>query len=185
MNAFGFVFAASLAGLAAASAASAQGVGAPMREAVAAEIRDCRAGTDVAMPVIAWGADGVTLQANGGGFETAPGPLADAGWSLALSLQDAFAEQLEDYLSCGSPFLRGTLGMLVAAAPVTEADPRTEQVVIFKHSWSAGDGIVAAEGISNASDLAGKRIAVQAYGPHLDFVGRIVADAGLTLDDVE
>ena len=75
--------------------------------------------------------------------------------------------------------------MLMAASPLTEADARTEQVVIYKHSWSAGDGIVAADGIANAADLAGKRIAVQAYGPHIDFVARILDDAGLSVDDVE
>ncbi|MEM6958986.1 MAG: ABC transporter substrate-binding protein, partial [Myxococcota bacterium] len=61
----------------------------------------------------------------------------------------------------------------------------TEQVVIFKHSFSAGDGIVAGEGIARVSDLRGKRIAIQANGPHVDFVGRILADGGLSFDDVE
>ncbi|MBL4559171.1 MAG: ABC transporter substrate-binding protein [Rhodobacteraceae bacterium] len=47
-----------------------------------------------------------------------------------------------------------------------------------------GDGIVAAEGIRSPADLRGKRIAIQAYGPHVDFVGRVLADAGLSFDDV-
>jgi len=81
--------------------------------------------------------------------------------------------------------LRGTLGMLASAAPLTEFDPRTEQIVFFKHSFSAGDGIVAGEGIERISDLAGKRIAVQANGPHVDFVGRILADGGVSFNDVE
>ena len=156
-----------------------------LAETVDASVRDCRGGTDQAMPLIAWGADGVTVVANGGALETEEGLLAEAGWSLELSVEDDFAAQLEAYLTCASPFLRGTLGMLVAAAPVTEADPRTEQVVFYKHSWSAGDGVVAGPGIASVADLAGRRIALQANGPHVDFLARILADGGLGIDGVE
>ena len=167
-----------------AGAALAQSIGAPMNEVVDTGVADCRTGTEVSMPLIAWGADGVAIHANGNGFEPG-GSLADAGWDVTLTVADDFKRQVEDYMRCASPFLRGTLGMLTAAAPVTEADPRTEQVVFFKHSWSAGDGIVAGPGIRQISDLAGKRIAIQAYGPHVDFVGRILTDGGLSFDDVE
>jgi hypothetical protein len=56
--------------------------------------------------------------------------------------------------------------------------------VIYKHSWSAGDGIVAGPGIDKVGDLVGKSIAIQAYGPHVDFVGRVLADGGLSFSDV-
>ena len=75
--------------------------------------------------------------------------------------------------------------MLTAAAPVTEADARTEQVVIYKHSWSAGDAIVGDASIKSVKDLVGKKIAIQAYGPHVAFVGRVLADSGVSLRDVE
>ncbi len=155
-----------------------------LADTVTENVRDCRAGTSTTMPLIAWGADGVTIEANGGELSPGAGAFADAGWTLTLEVKDDFAAQVSDYVTCQSPFLRGTLGMLMAASPVTEADSRTEQVVIYKHSWSAGDGIVAADGIGNAADLVGKRIAVQAYGPHIDFVARILDDAGLSVDDV-
>lgn len=157
----------------------------PLAETVTDAVRDCRAGTTTNMPLIAWGADGVTIEANGGALTPDAGAFQEAGWTLTLEPKDDFAAQVSDYLTCESPFLRGTLGMLMAASPVTEADARTEQVVIYKHSWSAGDGIVGADGIRAASDLAGKRIAVQAYGPHIDFVARILDDAGLSVDDVD
>ncbi|MEO1197112.1 MAG: ABC transporter substrate-binding protein [Pseudomonadota bacterium] len=160
-------------------------VDSPLADTVTDRVQDCRAGTSTNMPLIAWGADGVTIEANGGALTPGAGAFADAGWTLDLAVKDDFAAQVSDYVTCDSPFLRGTLGMLMAASPVTEADARTEQVVIYKHSWSAGDGIVAADGIANATDLAGKRIAVQAYGPHIDFVARILDDAGLSVDDVE
>ena len=159
--------------------------GAPLAETVTAPVRDCGSGWQASMPLIAWGADGVVAYANGSALEPKGGLLGDAGLPLELAVVDDFGAQLEAYLACETPYLRGTLGMLAAAAPVTEYDPRTEQIVIFKHSFSAGDGIVAAEGISRISDLKGKRVAIQVNGPHVDFVGRILSDAGLSFDDIE
>ena len=159
--------------------------GAPLVEVVTEPVRDCSAGWIEQMPVIAWGADGIVAYANGSSLSNDGGLLGDAGLPLALSVEDSFEDQLASYLSCETPYLRGTLGMLASAAPVTEFDPRTEQIVFFKHSFSAGDGIVAGEGIARIADLAGKRIAVQANGPHVDFIGRILSDGGLSFDDVE
>ncbi|MEM6276532.1 MAG: ABC transporter substrate-binding protein [Pseudomonadota bacterium] len=156
-----------------------------LAEVVTDPVRDCAAGWNENMPLIAWGADGVVAWANGGALQNDGGLLGEAGLPLSLSVEDSFEVQLRDYLSCETPYLRGTLGMLAAAAPVTEFDARTEQIVFFKHSFSAGDGIVAAEGIARIGDLSGKRIAIQANGPHVDFVGRILSDGGLSFSDVE
>lgn len=156
-----------------------------LAEVVTDPVRDCRAGWIEDMPLIAWGADGVVAYANGASLENNGGALGDAGLPLSLNVEDSFEAQLKSYLACETPYLRGTLGMLAAAAPVTEFDPRTEQIVFFKHSFSAGDGIVAGEGIARIADLRGKRIAIQANGPHVDFVGRILADGGLSFEDVE
>lgn len=159
--------------------------GDPLAETVTDPVRDCAAGWNENMPLIAWGADGVVAYANGASLQSASGPLAEAGLPLSLSVVDSFETQLRAYLACETPYLRGTLGMLASAAPVTEFDPRTEQIVFFKHSFSAGDGIVAGEGIARIADLKGKRVAIQANGPHVDFVGRILADGGLSFDDIE
>lgn len=161
-------------------------LGEPLAQIVKNGVEDCRVSPkNVGMPFIAWGADAIAIEANGGTLKTSKGShVAKTGWNITLELEDNFKTQLENYLACDSPFLRGTLGMLTAAAPVTNADARTEQVVIFKYSWSAGDGIVAGHGINRVKDLAGKRIAIQAYGPHLDFVARILDDADMSLDDV-
>ncbi|MGR3491573.1 MAG: ABC transporter substrate-binding protein, partial [Shimia sp.] len=156
-----------------------------LAEVVTDPVRDCAGGWIEDMPLIAWGADGVVAYANGASLENDGGLLGDAGLPLSLSVVDSFEAQLGSYLACETPYLRGTLGMLAAAAPVTEFDPRTEQIVFFKHSFSAGDGIVGAEGIAQIGDLAGQRIAIQANGPHVDFVGRILADGGLSFEEVE
>lgn len=163
----------------------AQAPGAPMAEIVTDSVRDCSLNDNWNMPLIAWGADAVTIYANGGALLPSGGFLEQRGTPLSLSVVDNFSQQLSDYLTCESPFLRGTLGMLTAAAPVTEADPRTEQVVIYKHSWSAGDGIVGGPDVKSVKDLTGRRIAIQAYGPHVAFVGRVLADSGVSMRDVE
>lgn len=172
-------------GLAIAGHAAFADAGDLLAEVVTDPVRDCQAGWNENMPLIAWGADGVVAYANGGSLENGGGLLGDAGLPLSLTVEDNFESQLSAYLSCETPYLRGTLGMLAAAAPVTEFDPRTEQVVFFKHSFSAGDGIVVAEDIDRIGDLREKRIAIQANGPHVDFVGRILSDGGLSFDDVE
>ena len=161
------------------------GPGDRLAEVVTSPVRDCAAGWNDNMPLIAWGADGVVAYANGGALENAGGVLGDAGLGLSLSVVDSFEAQLKSYLSCETPYLRGTLGMLAAAAPVTEFDARTEQIVFYKHSFSAGDGIVAGAGIGRIEDLKGKKIAIQANGPHVDFVGRILADGGVSFDEIE
>ncbi len=165
--------------------ALAQSAGAPMAELVTESVRDCNLGGTMNMPLIAWGADAVTIYANGGDLKPGDGLLKDRGVPLNLAVEDNFSKQLAAYLRCETPFLRGTLGMLTAAAPVTEADPRTEQIVIYKHSWSAGDGIVGGPNVASVKDLAGKKIAIQAHGPHIAFVGRVLADSGVAMKDVE
>jgi ABC-type nitrate/sulfonate/bicarbonate transport system substrate-binding protein len=159
----------------------------PMRSVVNADIRDCRysAGSPIAVPLITWGADLVTIAANGGAGTTAGSLAGQAGLSLKLTRQDAFPRQVEAYLRCDSPFLRATVGMAASAADLTQADPRTELVAIYQHSWSAGgDALVAKGGIKNIADLRGKTVALQSYGPHVELFLRILSDAGLQPGDV-
>ncbi len=185
MRRFAYLLACGCASLSLTANSALAQAGATLAETVTTDVRDCSAGWATEMPLIAWGADGVVAYANGSALSNDGGLLGEAGLGLNLTVQDNFEVQVENYLTCASPFLRGTLGMLAAAAPVTQSDPRTEQIVFYKHSFSAGDGIVGGDGIRKIADLAGKRIAVQANGPHVDFVGRILADGGLSFDDVE
>ncbi len=104
---------------------------------------------------------------------------------MRLVREDVFRKQVEAYLSGRSPYLRGTLGMINMAAETLNADARTKPVVIYQHTWSVGgDALVVKAGINSAKDLKGKRIALQAYGPHLDYMSKVLADAGLSVRDV-
>jgi outer membrane protein OmpA-like peptidoglycan-associated protein len=144
------------------------------------------AGGTLQVPIITWGGDMATILANGSAPRTAKGSIFGAkGLDLSLVREDKFPEQVASYLSGKSPYLRGTMGMLNMAAELLSRDPRTRPVVIYQLSWSAGgDALVVKPGIHSAKDLKGKTIALQAYGPHVDYLSKILADAGLSPKDV-
>ncbi|WLQ14503.1 ABC transporter substrate-binding protein [Hahella aquimaris] len=137
-------------------------------------------------PVITWGGDIATLLANGNQTQTAKGSIFDKkGLQLKLYREDAFVNQVKSYVAGETPFLRGTVGMISAAAELLNKDPRTQPVVIYQLTWSSGgDALVVKSNIRNAKDLKGKTIAIQAYGPHVDYAARILKDAGLSFKDV-
>lgn len=136
----------------------------------------------VQVPIITWGGDIATLYANGNSRNTVKTSIfGKLGLNLTLAREDVFAKQVEVYLSGRSPYLRGTRGMINMAAEVAGKDPRTKPVVIYQLTWSAGgDAMVVKSNIKTTRDLKGKTIAVQAYGPHVDYVAKILADAGLS-----
>ena len=157
----------------------------PLAVVVRAPVGEVRGGT-LRVPMITWGGDIATIFANGGTAETAAGSLlAKAGIKVRLVREDVFSRQLERYVSGESPFLRGTLGMLNQASDLLAKDPRLKPVVVYQLTWSAGgDALVIKPGIRNVKDLKGKTIAVQAYGPHVDYLGKVLTDAGLSPADV-
>ena len=146
-------------------------------------------GGQLNVPFITWGGDAATFRANGG-LTTSPDSIyGQQGLKLKLTPGDDFVQQVKDYMSGKSPFLRGTFRMLGQASEVVGSDPRTKPVVILQLSWSAGDHIVAREGLKTLNDLKreGKkvRIACQQGGPHVGLLYDALAAASFTNDDVE
>lgn len=139
------------------------------------------------VPMITWGGDIATILANGNSPRTKAGSLFDQqGLDLNLVRKDVFSDQLKDYLSGRSPYLRGTIGMVNMAVEALSRDPRTKPVLIYQMTWSAGgDALVVKSGIHAAKDLKGKTIALQAYGPHVNYLSKILVDAGLATTDVK
>lgn len=157
----------------------------PLLRVIDTPVGEVQAGP-LQLPVITWGGDIATIHANGDARTTASGSLfAQAGLDLRLVREDIFSEQVKAYLAGRSPFLRGTLGMINMAAERLAADPRTQPVILYQHTWSAGgDALVVKPGIHSATDLRGKTIALQAYGPHVEYMTKVLADAGLSGSDV-
>ena len=158
----------------------------PLTEIVTTAVRDCAKSDIINLPIITWGGDIAAIYANGNAAQTSAGSLFDRqGLKFKLVREDIFANQLKAYTACESPYLRGTLGMVNQAAEVANRDPRTKLVVLYQMTWSAGgDALVAKSNIKKPSDLKGKTIAVQAYGPHIDYLAKVLADAGMSMKDV-
>lgn len=150
-------------------------------------VESCKPTTPALVPVITWGGDIATIYGNGSQTETGAGSHFDKlGLKLKIYREDVFANQVKAYLNCKSPYLRGTLAMLEMASEVSNRDPRTKMTVIYQMTWSAGgDAMVVKGDIRTPAQLKGKTIALQAYGPHIDYLGKILKDAGLSLRDVK
>ncbi len=140
----------------------------------------------VKVPLITWGADLVTVYANGGTKKTAQGSLFQKyGLNIELYREDDFQKQINEYLSGETPYLRGTMGMINMAAENCRQYPNLQLVVVYQHSWSAGgDALVVKPGIRAIKDLKDKTIALQSKGPHLAYFMKLLTDAGLSVKDV-
>ena len=159
----------------------------PLAQVTKSGVAACPAHDVLPLPLITWGGDIATIYANGNQVETGRASLfAKSNLKVRLAREDVLSRQLDNYLACRSPFLRGTMGMLGQVAEVTDRDPRTKMVVIYQLTWSAGgDALVVKGGVRQPQELRGKSIALQAYGPHVDYLAKVLRDAGLTLKDVK
>tara|TARA_B100001063_G_C16753288_1_gene551592 strand:+ start:798 stop:1916 length:1119 start_codon:yes stop_codon:yes gene_type:complete len=158
----------------------------PLAQRINTQVEDVKITSPMRVPMITWGGDMVTLLANGMDTRTQPdSAMAQAGLDYELVLQDNFDKQLQDYLSGASPYLRCTIGMCNQALDLINKDPRTKPVVIYQLTWSrGGDTLVAKNHIMTVDQLKGKTIAIQAYGPHVDFMTTLLTQAGLKMNDV-
>ena len=140
----------------------------------------------VMVPVITWPADMKTIYANGDSAQTGKGSLFDKmGLNVSVHRVDGFDKQLKNFVAGKTPYLRGTLGMINASKELL-AEHGIEPVVIYQMSWSAGgDAVVVKDHIKSLSDLKGKTIGLQAYGPHVDYMAKVLKDAGVPLDSVK
>lgn len=159
----------------------------PLTQVAKSAVAACPAHDVLPLPLITWGGDIATIYGNGNQVETARNSLfAKSNLRVRLGREDVLSRQLDNYLACRSPFLRGTMGMLGQVAEVTDRDPRTRMVVIYQLTWSAGgDALVVKGNIRQPQDLRGKSIALQAYGPHVDYLAKVLRDSGMSLKDVK
>ncbi|MFA6158822.1 MAG: ABC transporter substrate-binding protein [Candidatus Paceibacterota bacterium] len=158
----------------------------PISDAIKTPIGEVRDGT-VKVPIITWGGDIATDLANGNSLATVKGSIFDSqGLKVLIAREDVFTKQVEAYIRGDSPYIRGTVGQIGMALELLNKDPRTKPIAIYQHTWSTGgDCLVVKGNIKTAADLKGKTIALQAYGPHVDYLARILTDAGVGLSDVK
>lgn len=158
----------------------------PLKDRINTSVGPVNKTVPLRVPMITWGGDMVSLLANGMNTRTQPDSvMAKAGLDYEFVLQDNFDKQLQDYLSGASPYLRCTIGMCNQALDLITKDPRTKPVVIYQLTWSrGGDTLVAKNNIMRVDQLKGKTIAIQAYGPHVDFMTTLLTQSGLKMSDV-
>ncbi|WP_299728249.1 ABC transporter substrate-binding protein [uncultured Endozoicomonas sp.] len=158
----------------------------PLSEVITTPVGPVKESSTIKLPMITWGGDTATIFTNGLSTRTQKGSLFDqAGLDVNLVRQDDFKQQLREYLSGETPFLRCTVGMCNQAIELLSKDERTKPVVIYQMTWSkGGDGLVAKKGIGHTKYLRGKTISLQAYGPHVDFLTTMLQDQKIGVDEV-
>lgn len=140
----------------------------------------------LSVPFITWGGDAATFQANGLSLATSTNSTYNKlGLNISLVRSDDFVQQVRDYMSGKSPFLRGTFHMIAMASEILNSDPRTQPVCIVQLTWSLGDHIVAKKNIKTLADLKGTTGAIQIAGPHVGLVDDALKVPGLTWNDIK
>ena len=138
------------------------------------------------IPLIAWSADGLLIDLNGG-LDANPGsPLAQAlGRPVILKIENVVDDQVADYISGKSPFFRGTSGQIaLIAGALKKLDPDLEPVTFIQLSRSTGADAFVSKPIADLSALKGTTLITQLYGPHPELIANILRDGGLKPTDV-
>lgn len=156
----------------------------PLHERIMVNEQSVR--SDSQLPQFLWGADAVTIYANGNDASTARGSLFDkSGLNYDLVLANSLIEQSKDYISGKTPYFRGTLDQVAQLNDLVWSNPDLRPVVLQQLSWSkGGDNLVVKSNIKTLADLKGKTIAIMAYGPHVYFLHRVLESAQLDISDV-
>lgn len=150
----------------------------PLSKVVTSRLKPIEAAAKT-LYVITWGGDVSLIH----GVEE--GLFRQAGVDVTPTLENDFSKQIQAVLDGKTPYVRGTLGMINAAAEVFKA-AGTDLVVIAQLTWSAGgDTVTVRQPIRTPNDLRGKSIALQLYGPHMDYLANVLGNAGITPSQVQ
>ncbi|MFC1553360.1 nitrate ABC transporter substrate-binding protein [candidate division KSB1 bacterium] len=142
---------------------------------VTAKAVSVRATGKVKVPLITWGGDVADVYAGKYGIFT------DEGLDIELFLENNFLKQVEGCLSGETPYLRGTMGMINSAAEIFQRN-NLELVVIYQKTWSTGGDAMVVRPGKNLANI--KSVAIQQYGPHMDYVAKLFKDKKRNLKDI-
>jgi len=145
----------------------------PLKSIVKGSLKTIK-GNKLNVPMITWGGDVATILA------AEQGLFKNEGLDVSVFVENNFPAQVESCISGKTPFLRGTMGMINAASEVFKKEG-TELVIIYQLTWSTGgDALVVRKNIKKPSRLKNKTIALQLYGPHMDYLANILQSAGVS-----
>jgi len=156
----------------------------PLNAIVTGSLKSIRNDGSTQLRVITWGGDIATIHANGGSSTQKGSIFDEEGLAIALHREDNFAAQVQECIDGKTPYLRGTMGMINMAAPVFNARGINLVPFYVLTRSTGGDAMVVRGQIKRVRDLRGKKIALQTYGPHIEYLGKLLADDGLTFREV-
>lgn len=114
------------------------------------------------IPALLWGADLTSLQCQIGGL------CEQNGLDIEVYLENSIDQQIKDIQSGKTSWFRGTDAQALYANDRLCQDSDNCLVHVYQFSDSTGgDGLHAADGISDVSQLCGKTVGLQQGGPHL------------------
>ncbi len=143
----------------------------PLTEVVTVSAQPVQASAENKIPIITWGGDVSTIATEMEGI------FANEGFgTVEFVVENNFVKQVESCLKGETPYLRGTLDMIVSATEVFKSNG-IDLVVLDQRTWSrGGDAIVVRANIKKPSDI--RTIGLQAYGPHMGYVSNVITNAG-------
>ncbi len=149
----------------------------PLKDIVRGSARSVKSGT-LKVPMITWGGDVATIYTENSGLFRAEG------LDVSLFVENNFPDQVRKCLAGETPFIRGTMGMINTAAEVFKREG-IDLVVVYQMTWSTGgDALVTRDTVKRPKNLNGKTIALQRYGPHMDYLANILSSARVNLSSV-
>jgi len=150
----------------------------PLYQVVPKQSKKVSDSGQILVPIITWGGDVATIYTEKQGF------FKSNGLDVKLYAENNFPKQVEACLTGKTPYLRGTMGMINAAAE-TFKKQGIDLVVVYQLTWSVGgDALVARPGVKRPKKLRDKTVALQLYGPHMDYLGNVLGAAGVPLNKV-
>ena len=135
-----------------------------MSQVVSATVKPFTASGPIPVPIITWGADVATILTKQEGY------FSQEGTDVSLFKEDNFVKQVEACLSGRTPYIRGTMGMIMSAADAFKAKG-VDLVVIYQMSWSNGGDVMVVRKGKKLDNV--KTIGLQIYGPHMDYVSNL------------
>lgn len=143
-------------------------------------VRDCRGGNDVVLPMVTNGHDAIAVHAT----DDLVGPSIFSRFAktedgdtinITTKAYDTYNDQLSDYLSCETPFMRVTHAQMSLMAADTEAQDATKMVPIFFYGWSNGAHTLVGRDADRVAQLNGAKLVVSPE--HIDFALQLVRQA--------
>jgi outer membrane protein OmpA-like peptidoglycan-associated protein len=147
----------------------------PMSQVVTTSLKSVRTSGALTLPTITWGGDIATVYAEMNGI------FKQNGVDFTLRNEDNFKDQVQRCINGETPYLRGTKGMIKMASDAFRA-AGTELVEIYQISYSNGDDAVVFRPGKNINNS--RNVALQLYGPHMDYAANLFTSAKRKLEDI-